>query len=86
MNEHQRFQELELPNSIISTSRRLLSFFSKNTHSNMRLKDHVDVVGAIADCQGNFGGETSTDHVNDVSFLLWGNSTGKDYIHTVGGS
>ena len=84
MYEHKRLQKLKLSNGIISTSSGLLALFSQNTNSNMRLKDHVDVIGAITDGQSDFLRETLPDHVYDISFLFWGDSASENDINLIG--
>ena len=49
MDEHERLQELKLPDSEISRPGCLLTFFALNADAHVRLHDHIDVVGTVAD-------------------------------------
>ena len=85
MYKHQRFQELKLANGIICAPGSLLPLLAENAYADMRLQNHVYIVGAISDGQGYFFWKSSADHVHEVCFLFWGYTAGEDYVHEVGG-
>lgn len=49
MDEHQRLQELELPDSEISRPGCLLTFFALDADAHVSLHNHIDVVGTVTD-------------------------------------
>jgi hypothetical protein len=85
MDEHQRLQEFELTDCIVSGSCSLLSFFSEDAHSNMGLEDHIDVVCTVSNGESHLIWESLLDHVDDISFLFWRNSASENNIYIIRG-
>ena len=74
--KHQSLKELELTNRVISASSGLLAFFSKNTDSDMCLKNHVYVICPVTDRERYFLRESLFYQIYNVGFLFWWYSTG----------
>lgn len=75
-----------MPDREICTSGRLLPLLAEDTDADVSFQDHADVVGAIANGQGDLLWESRFDHLHNIRLLLWGDSTSKDDVHLVGGS
>ena len=69
--KHQSLKELELTNRVISASSGLLAFFSKNTDSDMCLKNHVYVICPVTDRERYFLRESLFYQIYNVGFLFW---------------
>ena len=61
MEEEQRFQIFELADSKVSTSSSLLTFFTKNTNTNVSLKNHTDIIGSVTNSESSFLWESFLD-------------------------
>lgn len=70
MEEQKWLQELELADSIISTSSSLLTFFTKDSNANVGCEDHSNIICAISNSEGSFTGMTSSNQANNICFLF----------------
>ena len=50
----------------------------------MRGKNHIDIVGAIANRQSHFVRKSVANHFNNVCLLLRRDAAGEDYVGAVG--
>lgn len=85
VHKHEGLEMLELADSVICTSRCLLTFFTKDTHSNVSFQNHTNVICTIANRQRGFIWELFSDHGDDVSFLLGWYSAGEHDIWKISG-
>lgn len=83
MNKHERLQELELADGIVCRPGSLLTLFTKDANTDMGLRNHIDIIGAITDGQGDLLGEASLNHVDNISLLLRRNSAGKHNVDVI---
>lgn len=73
MHQYQSCQEAELSNGIIGTHDGLATFFTSDTHTDVGLLDHSNIIGTITDGKGH-DFKTVLDHADD-SCLLRGRYT-----------
>ena len=83
MEEHQRLQESELPNSEVRGPGGLHAFFSCDSNTNMSLINHGDIVSTISYTQSSLVRVGSLDHLNDICLLFWTDTTGENHVHFV---
>ena len=83
MEEQKRFQEFKLTNCIVSTSCSLLTFFTKNSHTNMSSQNHSYIVRTISDCKSCQMWFVTTNQPNNICLLLWRYSTCQNYVDIV---
>lgn len=49
----------------------------------MSFQDHTDIIGTITDWKSCFGGESISDHLNDVGLLFWWYPTSQNNIYHI---
>jgi hypothetical protein len=87
MVEEQSFQQLEFSDRVITCSRCLRSLQSLDTDANMGCRDHVDVIRAVSNCEGDDFRLFSSNKGDDLLFLFRGDSTAENgfcklsYLH-----
>ena len=70
MLEEQGSEELELSNGVIAGSRRLHALTACDTHADMCLIDHRDVVCSVTHRQRHLLWEALANHLHYVALLL----------------
>lgn len=70
VEEEEWLQVLEFPDGVVGTSCGLLAFFSEDSDANVRLQDHADVIGSVADREGRLLRIATPHHVDDIGLLL----------------
>ena len=71
MPEEQPSQMSEFTDGVVSKGSCLVSFFSIDSHSNMCLLYHIDVVGSISNGQSNCTLNHRFEELDSLSFLTW---------------
>lgn len=71
MDKEKGLEIFELGYSKICCPCRLLALLAQNANANMRLQNHVHIIGAVSDGQCRFLRKSALDHIYYVSFLLW---------------
>jgi hypothetical protein len=70
MVEQEVLEELELPNSIVTGSRCLLSLQSTDSNTNMSSSKHVHIIGPIPNSQSSHLRQSCSHHLHHLCFLL----------------
>ena len=83
MNKKKRFQVLELSYGKICSSCGLMALFSENSHSNMRLENHIYIISSVTNSQCCLIFESRFDHLHNICLLLWRYPAGKYNINFV---
>jgi hypothetical protein len=52
MHKHESSEKPKLPNRVVRVAGGLVSLFTEYAHSNMGFLYHVDIISAIAYCEG----------------------------------
>lgn len=77
MHENQPTQKSELTNGVVRRHDRLTSLFSCNTHANVGLLDHGNIIGTVANSKGKTI-QSSLHHVHDLGLLTRTNPAAKN--------
>ena len=82
MVEEQVLQEAELTYGIVRCAGRLLTLKTGNADSDLRCRDHVHVISAVADGQGSLLWVPVAHHHYDLCFLLGADTASQNNIRT----
>ena len=80
VDEHQGLQEPELRDREVHRPRCLRAFLAEYTDANVRLLDHIDIIGPVADRQRYLCLVVVLDQVDDVRLLFWRHAARQNYI------
>jgi len=83
MEEKKRLQIFKLTNWVVSTSGSLLAFFAHNTHTDVSLQNHSNIICTISNGQSSFILVSISDKLYDISFLLRGHTACQHYVNLV---
>lgn len=84
MKEQDVFQEMELANGEVSRACCLHALASCNSHANMRLADHVTVIGAITNGQHALQRVSHSHESDNIALLLGTNTATNNDVHVIG--
>ena len=83
VSEQQVLQEFELTDCVVCGTGGLLSLEATDPDADVRRRDHVDVVGAIADRERSGSWVPLLDEGNDLSLLFRRDTTSEHYLDAI---